>query len=322
MTKIYADKNISLQPLKDKIIGIIGYGNQGRAQALNLKNSGFNVCIGLRPKSASFKKVRQDGLRACFIKDAVQRSDIIMLLFPDEFHGEVFKKLIQPFLSSPKMIGLAHSYSYVFGEVKIPKNAGLFLVAPKGPGSEVRRKYMEKSGVAAAVNWNQPQVKSITLAYAKAIGCSRSCVFKTTFQEEVFSNLFSEQCVFPGGMIHMMKEGFDFLVKQGISREMAYFECFYKLDLLVDLLKKKGLGGLKGSISDIALYGSLSRQRKLKEKNPSLAMKEIYRAIKKGQFSKEWQKETKNGMKSFRGFLQQEKRHPLHRTFLKFKKLF
>lgn len=312
--KIYAHQDISLTPLRRKKIAVIGYGSQGRSQALNLRDSGCDVGVGLRPRSSSRLRVRSDGLESFSIPDVVNQSDIIMLLFPDEWHGETFHRFVQPHLTPSKIVGVAHSYSLVFKTLQVPKEVGVFLVAPKGPGGLVRENYLKGDGVPAAVCWRPTHLGPIALAYAKAIGCSRSCVFETSFKEEVISNLFSEQCVLPGGVIEIMKLGFDVLVKHGASPLMAYFECFYKFKLLADLLDKKGLSGLKGAISDTALYGYLSRGKRLGIPDVRQVMEGIYSEIKNGKFAKEWQRELTSGRKKYEKLLKTQKAHPIERV--------
>ncbi|MBI4041789.1 MAG: ketol-acid reductoisomerase [Deltaproteobacteria bacterium] len=313
MMQVYEDKRLSLSALSSKKIAVLGFGSQGRAQALNLKDSGLTVCIGLRAKSRSHTTAKNLGFQVWDIATAVMRSDIILVLLPDEAHPDVFQKEILPHWHPSKILGFAHGFSIVFKTIGLPKNSKYFLLAPKGPGYLVREKFLEGSGVAAAVAWGQAEIKSIALAYGKAIGATRALLFKTTFEEEVFSNLFSEQCVLPGGINEILKKGFEVLVEAGISPLMAYFECFYKLPFVADFLQKKGFSGTAQSISPIATYGALSQGPFIIDASTKHRMKVILQNIKKGTFAKSWLKEYQKGQPHFRKLLEQEKNHPLEK---------
>ena len=305
---VFKTENISLDPLKKLNIGIVGFGHQARAQGLNLLDSGFKVSIGLREKSLSQTQAKKDGFHVLTISELVQKFDLVMLLIPDEVQAQVYKEEIEPFLSSNKILGFSHGFNLVFDKICLPKGVEYILVAPKATGIHVRRSYLKTKGVPLAVDWKSERSKDLTLAYARAIGGARSFIFKATLQEEVFSNLFSEQCALPGGLTELLKKSYEVLRENGVSPVMAYFECFYKLKVLVDLIDERGLEGFYRGISSTASFGALTSGPKIIDENIKSKMKAVFEEIKSGVFSKK-------DRKTLEDLLAQEKNHPLEKMF-------
>ena len=281
-------------------IGILGYGNQGRAQALNLSDSGFEVCIGLRNQSTSIKLARKDGFHIFSLRKLASHCDILMFLTPDETHAEIFHECfpsLQRNQSHPlPTLGFSHSYSFIFGNLVIPKNFKYFLVAPKATGQALRQSYIS-GGVPTAVCWSHKSIKTLPFTYAKALGCSKNYIFYADFKEEVISNLFSEQALLPGGIYELLKHGYETMIENGISPTMAYYESFHKLKFMADILLDKGSRGMFEAISPIASYGALSHGSFVCNTNLKKRMKKILEDIQKSKFSKEWENEVKNNYK-------------------------
>ncbi|MBI2026741.1 MAG: NAD(P)-binding domain-containing protein [Deltaproteobacteria bacterium] len=314
MNMSHSNNTIDLAPLKLKKIGILGYGNQGRAQALNLRDSGFKIFIGLRSNSQSRKIAHKDGFQSYSFEEIATKADILMFLTPDETHSELFSVItasLSSRLSSPPLaqralagiqttmaiypiLGFSHSYSFILGDLKLPNNLKYFLVAPKATGIAMRKAYLSGGGVPVVVSWSHKNLKPLTLAYAKALGCTKNKVFYANFKQEVISNLFSEQCLLPGGILELLKQGYETMVENGISPLMAFYESFYKLKFMVDILLEKGVAGMFEAISPIASYGALTRGQKVCDKKIKQRMKVILKDIKNGTFSKEWKKRESN----------------------------
>lgn len=291
MPKIYYENDADLSYLKGKKVAVIGYGSQGRAHALNLRDSGVQVLVGLRFGGKSWEQAKADGFDPLTIEEAASRSDIVMLLTPDTTHREVYEAHIKQNLSAGKALGFAHGYSIRFGEVKPPGNVDVFMVAPKGPGTMVRKMYLEGFGVPALVAVERDYsglAEKIALAYAKAIGATRAGVLKTTFAEEAETDLFGEQAVLVGGIMSLIEKGFEVLVEEGYQPELAYFEVCNELKLIMDLIYSGGFAGMLKAVSDTAKYGGLTRGNRVVDDHVKANMKKILEEIRSGEFAKEW----------------------------------
>ncbi len=311
MAKIYYDNDASLDVLKDKTIAILGYGSQGHAHALNLRDSGLKVIIGLHEGSRSRKKAQDDGFEVYTPREAVERADIIMFLIPDTVQPEVYKNEVEPVLDSSKTLAFAHGFNIHFRQIVPPKDVDVFMVAPKGPGHLVRWMYTEGKGVPALVAIHQDAsgtCKEKALAYAKGIGATRAGVIETTFKEETETDLFGEQMVLCGGVTALIKAGFETLVEAGYQPEVAYFECLHELKLIVDLIYEHGISGMRYSISDTAKYGDVTRgERIYKVVKP--VMEKTLEEIQKGEFAREWILENKAGRPVYHALLERDREH-------------
>ena len=276
--KVYYDEDTNFDAVKDKTIAVIGYGSQGRAQSLNMKDSGLNVIVGLRPNGASWEKAKADGHTVMSIEEAAEKADIIHILIPDEVQAEVYEKQIKPYLKEGKTLGFSHGYNIHYGYIVPPKGVNVIMVAPKSPGAMVRKTYEEGFGVPGLVCVEKDETGDaldIALGMAKAEGLTRAGVIKTTFREETETDLFGEQAVLCGGVTELIKAGFDTLVEAGYSPEMAYFETCNELKLIVDLIYQKGLAGMWHDVSNTAEYGGLSRSERIINQESRKAMREI-----------------------------------------------
>ncbi len=294
MIKKYYDSDADLANLDDKLIAVIGYGSQGRGQALNLRDSGLNVIIGLRP-GTSWMRASEDGFDVHYVADAVKKADVVMILLPDESQREVYETEIQPYLVENNCLMFSHGFNIHFGQIVPPPHIDVVMVAPKGPGHMVRRTYEEGKGVPdlIAVHQNYTgRAKDIALAYAKGIGGTRAVVLETTFREETETDLFGEQAVLCGGVTSLVKAGFETLVDAGYAPEMAYLEVLHELKLIVDLIYEGGLTRMRNSISNTAQYGDLTRGPRVIGTETYLAMQEILEEIQSGEFAKEWMLEN------------------------------
>ena len=311
MAKIYYDSDASLDILKDKTIAILGYGSQGHAHALNLRDSGLKVIIGLHEKSRSRKKAQDDGFEVYTPREAAEKADIIMFLIPDTVQPEVYKNEVEPVLDSSKTLAFAHGFNIHFKQIVPPKDVDVFMVAPKGPGHLVRWMYTEGKGVPALVAIHQDAsgtCKEKALAYAKGIGATRAGVIETTFKEETETDLFGEQMVLCGGVTALIKAGFETLVEAGYQPEVAYFECLHELKLIVDLIYEHGISGMRYSISDTAKYGDVTRgERIYKVVKP--VMEKTLEEIQKGEFAREWILENKAGRPVYHALLERDREH-------------
>jgi ketol-acid reductoisomerase len=300
---MYYDDDADLTLLDGKTVAIIGYGSQGHAHARNLKDSGVDVVVGLREDSASVEKARSHGLEVLPVADAASRGDLVMILLPDELHGQVYASDIADGIADGNLLLFGHGFSILYGEVTPPPGVGAVLVAPKGPGHLVRRQFTEGSGVPGLVAIHQDpngDAQKLALAYAKGIGCTRGGVFETTFREETETDLFGEQAVLCGGASELVQAGFDTLVEAGYDPQMAYFECLHELKLIVDLMYEKGLAGMRYSISNTAEYGDYSRGKRVITADTRANMKQILAEIQSGEFAREWIAENRAGQENFK----------------------
>jgi len=312
MLKIYYDSDADLNIIKKETIAIIGYGSQGRAQALNLKDSGCKVIVGLRKNSPSYKRAIDEGLEADEISNACAKASLIAVLIPDEAHADVYEKEIKPTLTRGKMLLFSHGFSIHFHQISPPENIDVGMVAPKSPGNILRREYVAGRGVPAliAVEKNYSgTAKERALSYAKAIGATRAGVIETTFKEETETDIFGEQAVLCGGVTALMKAGFETLVKAGYQPEVAYFECINEMKLIVDLIYEGGFSLMHKSISNTAEYGDYISQDKIITEQVKNNMKKILEEIQSGKFAHNWVLENKAGqpmLKSMRRMMEQD----------------
>jgi ketol-acid reductoisomerase len=310
--RVYQDKDADLGNLRGKKIAVIGYGSQGHAHALNLKDSGLDVRVGLRPGSKSWAKAEEAGLAVKSVADASKEADIIMILVNDEFQGDLYKEHIAPNLEAGNAIAFGHGFNIHFGQVKPPKDIDVFMVAPKGPGHLVRRQYLEGRGVPCLIAIHQDatgHAKDIALAWAKGIGGSRAGVLETTFKEETETDLFGEQAVLCGGATALVKAGFETLVEAGYQPEIAYFECLHELKLIVDLMYEAGIAGMRYSISDTAQFGDMTRGPRIVNEDTKKEMGKILKEIQSGEFAKEWILENKANRPHFNALTAKDDNH-------------
>lgn len=288
--RIFSEKDLDTSALGGKQIAIIGYGSQGRAQALNLKDSGYSPLIGLRP-GRSFDKAGGDGFTPVAVADAAEKSDIIMMLTPDESQPEVLGSMVLPLARPGSFIGFAAGFTVHFGLVEIPKAYRAFLVAPKGPGEILRRRYRQGGAIPALVAsaGDDPVAMEVALAYAKAIGCGKAGVIKTTFAEEAIADLFGEQCVLTGGMIELMRTAFGVLVERGYTPEVAYIECISEVEYMASLISRVGVTRLAEYVSSTAFYGGQTRGRRIIDDGVRARLSGILDEIESGKFFEEFQ---------------------------------
>ncbi|MEM3655971.1 MAG: ketol-acid reductoisomerase [Thermoprotei archaeon] len=308
MPKIYYESDAELSFLKGRKVGILGYGSQGRAHALNLRDSGIDVCVGVRFGGKSWNQAKADGFDPLPLDEASKRSDVIMMLTPDTTHREVYESAVKQNLSRGKALGFAHGYSIRFGEVSPPRDIDVFMVAPKGPGPTVRQAYLNGFGVPAllAVERNYTgQAEKLALAYAKALGATRAGVLATSFSEEAETDLFGEQSVLVGGVMSLIEKGFEVLVEEGYQPELAYFEVCNELKLIMDLIYTGGFKGMLNAVSDTAKYGGLTRGNRVVDENVKSNMKKVLREIKSGEFAKEWTGNRDQSSKTLRQMMGQ-----------------
>jgi ketol-acid reductoisomerase len=300
---MYYDDDADLGLLEGKTVAIIGYGSQGHAHAQNLKDSGVDVVVGLRPDSKSVEQAKADGLRVTGIADAASEGDIVMILTPDELHREIWENEVRDGIAEGNLLLFGHGFSVHYGEVEPPAGVDVALAAPKGPGHLVRRQYTEGSGVPGLIAIHQDatgNAKALALAYAKGIGCTRGGVIETTFKDETETDLFGEQAVLCGGASELVQAGFETLVNAGYDPQMAYFECLHELKLIVDLMYEKGLAGMRYSISNTAEYGDYTRGPRVVTDETRANMKKILEEIQDGTFAREWIAENRAGQENFK----------------------
>ena len=296
------DDDADLTLLDGKTVAIIGYGSQGHAHALNLKDSGVNVVVGLREDSASVAQAREQGLEVLPVVEAASRGDLVMILAPDERHHQVWEEL-RDGIAAGNMLLFGHGFSIHYKEVQPPADVDVALVAPKGPGHLVRRQFTEGSGVPGLIAVEQDasgNARALALAYAKGIGCTRGGVIETSFKDETETDLFGEQAVLCGGASELVQAGFQTLVEAGYDPEMAYFECLHELKLIADLMYEKGLAGMRFSISNTAEYGDYTRGKRVITEDTRANMRKILEEIQSGDFAREWIAENRAGQENFK----------------------
>jgi ketol-acid reductoisomerase len=324
MAKVYYDKDADLKYLRGKTIAVIGYGSQGHAHALNLKDSGQNVVVGLRKGSDYWKKAKDAKLNVETASDAAKKADIIMMLIPDTKQREAFENDIRPNLKRGKAIAFAHGFNIHFGQIVPPADTDVFMVAPKGPGHLVRRVYAEGKGVPCLIAVHQNatgKAKDIGLAYAKGIGGTRAGVIETTFKEETETDLFGEQAVLCGGASELIRAGFDTLVKAGYQPEVAYFECLHELKLIVDLIYEGGISNMRYSISETAKYGDVTRGTRIITDETRREMKKILSEIQSGEFAREWIVENQANRPMYNALLKKGAGHKIEEVGERLRKM-
>jgi ketol-acid reductoisomerase len=303
LARMLYDDDADLSLLDGKTVAVIGYGSQGHAHALNLKDSGVEVAVGLRPDSSSAAKAREAGLEVLGVTEAASRGDLVMILVPDELHRVVWEEEIADGISEGNMLLFSHGFSIHYGEVTPPPGVDVALVAPKGPGHLVRRQFVEGSGVPALIAVAQDasgDARELALAYAKGIGATRGGVIETSFKDETETDLFGEQTVLCGGASALVQAGFETLVQAGYDPQLAYFECLHELKLIADLMYEKGLAGMRYSISNTAEYGDYTRGTRVIDEDVRAHMREVLGEIQSGDFAREWIAENRAGQESFK----------------------
>ena len=324
MATIFYAHDANPDALKHKTIAIFGYGSQGHAQALNLRESGYNVIIGLDPERGTAKRAREDGFEVLAPAEAAKRADYLQILTPDETQGELYAESIRPYLTKGKVLGFSHGFSIHFKTIVPPKNVNVIMVAPKGPGHTVRRQYTEGKGVPSLIAVYQnpgKDAKKIALAWAKGIGGTRAGVLETNFKEETETDLFGEQTVLCGGASALVQAGFEVLVEAGYSPEMAYFECLHELKLIADLMNEAGISGMRFSISETAKWGDVSVGPKIIDASVKKRMAAALKDIQSGKFAKDWVKEYEGGYKRYNALLKKGEAHPIEKTGAKLRAL-
>lgn len=317
MPRTFYEKDASLAPLQGKTIAIIGYGSQGHAHALNLRDSGLNVVVGLPATSKSIDKAKAAGLAVYSVSDAAKVADFAMLLVPDHLQGEIYRDHIAQHMTKGKTLMFAHGFNIHFNEIKPPADIDVSMVAPKAPGHRVREVFVEGSGVPAIVAVAQDasgKAFENALAYAYGLGCLRAGAIETTFKEETESDLFGEQAVLCGGVSELIRAGFETLTEAGYAPEIAYFECLHELKLIVDLIYEGGLGYMRYSISDTAEYGDYTRGTRIITDATRAEMKKILSEIQQGEFARTWLQENRTGRKKFLAMREAAKDQPIEKV--------
>lgn len=302
MAKRYYEKDGNLDLLKNKTVAIIGYGSQGHAHALNLRDSGIDVVVGLYPGSKSWPKAEASGLKVRNTADAAKEADVVMILVHDHLQGDLYNRQIAPHMTAGKTLMFAHGFNIHFKQITPPKDIDVSMIAPKAPGHRVRELFVEGVGVPALVAVHQNasgKALEDALAYALALGCLQAGVIETTFREETESDLFGEQSVLCGGVSALIQAGFDTLVEAGYAPEIAYFECLHEVKLIVDLIYEGGLSYMRYSVSDTAEYGDYTRGPRVINDQTRAEMKKILGEIQSGEFARQWIEENKTGRKKF-----------------------
>ena len=324
MARIYYDKDADIGVLKGKTIAVVGYGIQGRGQALNLRDSGVKVLVSQRPGGPNYTLAQQDGFAPVSAADATKRADVIILLVQDTLQAQLYREAIAPHLRPGKALGFSHGFAILYGLVKPPANVDVVMVAPKGPGSLLRSQFLEGKGVPAllAVQQNATgQAKRLALAWAKGIGATRAGVLETTFKEETETDNFGEQAVLCGGVSALIKAGFETLVEAGYQPELAYFECLHELKLITDMIWATGIQGMRKRVSDTAKWGDISRGPRVIDAHVKDTMRQLLREIQSGAFAKEWVAEHEAGRPNFTRLMQQDEQHLVEQVGAKLREM-
>jgi ketol-acid reductoisomerase len=309
-----ADADLSL--LDGRTVAIIGFGSQGHAHALNLRDSGVDVVVGLRPESRSSETAASAGLAVLPVPEAASRGDVVMVLVPDERHGEVYDREIRDGIAAGNLLMFGHGFSIHYGTVRPPPDVDVAMVAPKGPGHLVRRQFVEGNGVPCLMAVHQDATgtaRDVALAYAKGIGGTRAGVIETSFKDETETDLFGEQAVLCGGLSELVRAGYETLVDAGYDPKLAYFECLHELKLIVDLMYEKGITGMRYSISNTAEYGDLTRGSRVIGEPTREAMRKLLADIQSGEFAREWIAENRAGQENFRRMREEQANHQIER---------
>ncbi len=317
MAKMYYDRNVSWSVLKKKTVAIIGYGAQGRAHALNLKDSRIKVIVAELKGTVNYKQAEKDGFKPLSAYEASKKADIIHILTQDNVQPQVYKQEIEPNLGKGKALGFSHGFNIHFHQIVPPPFVDVYMVAPKGPGTLVREMFLEKKGVPALVAVYQDATgyaEKIALEYAKGLGALRAGVIRTTFAEETETDLFGEQVVLCGGVVKLIQKSFEVLIEAGYQPEIAYFECCHELKLITDLIYSKGITGMREVISDTAEYGDLTRGKRIVSEETKKEMKKILEEIQSGEFAREWILENKAGRPVFKALRKKEAEHLIEKV--------
>ena len=310
------DDDADLSHLEGKTVAILGYGSQGHAHALNLKDSGISVVVGLRPDSSSVEKAQGEGLEVVSVADAASRGDVVMVLLPDELQHDVYESEIADGIAPGNLLLFAHGFAITYDQVAPGPGVDVGMVAPKGPGHLVRRQFQEGNGVPGLMAIEQDEsgtARDLVLAYAKGIGCTRGGVIETTFKDETETDLFGEQAVLCGGVTELVRAGYETLTEAGYDPRLAYFECLHELKLIVDLMYEKGITGMRYSISNTAEYGDLTRGKRVISDTTRQAMKDVLGEIQSGEFAREWIAENRAGQENFQRMRQEGQDHQVER---------
>ena len=317
MAKIYYDKDADLKYLQNKTIAIVGYGIQGRGQALNLRDSGLKVIVAQRPGGVNYDQAKKDGFNPMDVDAAAKEADVIQILTQDHIQAEIYKKSIKKHLKKGKSLAFSHGFNIHFKQIVPPKDVDVWMIAPKSPGALVRRQFEEGRGVPCLVAIHQNasgKALETALAYAKGIGGTRAGVLETTFKEETETDLFGEQVVLCGGTSELIKAGFETLLEAGYQPEIAYFECLHELKLIVDLIYEGGVIGMRKRVSDTAEYGDYSRGKRIINDRTRKEMKKILKEVQTGKFAREWMKENKLGRPNFNKMRADSEKHPIEKV--------
>src|SRR5487761_917660 len=312
--KVFYDRDADLNALRDKKIAVIGFGSQGHAHALNLRDSGMDVRVGLSANSSSRDKAIKQGLAVFDAAEATRQADVIMILVPDEMGGDIYAKEIAPGLSPGKYLAFGHGFNIHFKFIQPPPDVNVFMIAPKGPGHLVRSEFVKGRGVPCLLaNQQDPSgdTEKIGLAYGCAIGGGRAAVIETSFREETETDLFGEQSVLCGGLTELIRAGYETLVEAGYAPEMAYFECLHEVKLIVDLIYEGGIANMNYSVSNTAEYGDMTRGKRVVGAASRQAMKQILGEIQSGQFAREWLAEYRAGLPTFKRLRGEGEAHPI-----------
>jgi ketol-acid reductoisomerase len=322
--KVYTDKDADLKNLQGKTCAVIGFGSQGHAHALNLKDSGIDVIVGLYKGSKSIPVAKEHGFETFDVADAVKKADIIFFATPDLKTAAIYEQEVKPNLTDGKALLFSHGFAIHFKTVVPPENVDVIMVAPKGPGHIVRRQYLEGKGVPALIAVYQnpsKKAKKLALAWAKGIGATRAGVLETSFKEETETDLFGEQTVLCGGLTALVQNGFETLVEAGYQPEMAYFECLHELKLIVDLMYESGIAGMRFSISETAKWGDVSVGPKIIDASVKKKMQRALKEIQNGKFAQGWIDEYKNGLSTYKDLLAAGQKHPVEKVGQKLRSL-
>jgi ketol-acid reductoisomerase len=311
---MYYDSDASFDPLRNRSLAVLGYGSQGRAHALNLRDSGYEVTVGLRKDSSSWERAEGDGVRVATVGEACSGADLVAMLVPDQYQSAVYEQSVEPSLKSGSALLFAHGFNVHFGQIRPPRDTDVIMIAPKAPGPLVRRTFEGGSGTPALLAVDRDatgSAKERALAYAKGLGCTRAGVIETTFSEETETDLFGEQAVLCGGTSRLIQAGFETLVEAGYQPEVAYFECLHELKLIVDLLYEGGFAKMRDAISDTAEYGDLSRGKRVIGPEVEAAMRTILEDVRSGAFAREWVLENRAGTPVLDAERRRQNEHPI-----------
>lgn len=324
MINVYYEDDADLAVLRNKPLAVLGYGSQGHAHALNLKDSGMNVCVGLRSGSSSWSKAESEGLSVKPVAEAAEWAEVIMVLLPDQHQKKVYEQDIAPHLKPGDTLAFAHGFNIHYDQIAPPKDVNVMMIAPKGPGHLVRRVYQEGQGVPCLIAVHQDptgNTKALALAWARGIGGTRAGVIETNFKDETETDLFGEQAVLCGGSAELIKAGFETLVEAGYPPELAFFECLHEMKLIVDLYYEGGLARMNDSVSDTAEFGGMTRGSRIINQESRKAMKQILKEVQDGSFAREWIKENEDGQPLMNQLREATRTHPVEQIGAQLRKM-